>query len=197
MTDSPPSVAAPDAAAVRAWLAAVRSDLSEVVRKMEPLVAEQNRLRAREQLLVSLLHGLEHGAAPEPKRAPTKGPIALPASSDESPDASAADIIAASGSVRDYVWRGVRAVLSDSAGPLHINDLHARFIARGLRVPGAGRPANLTAHLTRCPGVTSPRRGFYALAPETENPSAVAPEARRSVLEFTSRKRSRRRQSRK
>ncbi len=146
---SPPPTT-PDAATVEGWIAAVRRELLAIGQQIEPLLMEQNRLRTREQILGSLLRTIN------------------PQSQSTVTPQSAIDVaispLVVEGSMRDYVRDGVRAVLTEAAGPLHINDLHARFIARGLRVPGAGRPANLTAHLGRCPGIVSPQRGIYALA---------------------------------
>ena len=167
----------PDSNGVRAWLEAVRRELHAIGERIEPLVAEQNRLRSREQLLTSLLRTLD----------PTQPPSGPSAPDNTGP--SAAEMAAASGSVRDYVRRGVTAVLSDAVGPLHINELHARFIARGLRVPGAGRPANLTAHLSNWSGIVSPQRGFYALG-SGANDDRVRPAA-------PTRRTSRRRRARK
>lgn len=166
----------PDAAGVRAWLDAVRRELQAIAERIEPLVAEQNRLRSREQLLTSLLRTLDPDQAPGGAVAPDPA------------GASTAEAGPASGSVRDYVRRGVTAVLSDATGPLHINELHARFIARGLRVPGAGRPANLTAHLSHCPGIVSPQRGFYALATGPDEPRARSTAPRRRTKRRRARK---------
>jgi hypothetical protein len=55
---------------------------------------------------------------------------------------------------------------------MHINDLHARFVERGLSVPGAGKPVNLTVHLRAAEEIASPTRGVYALV---EQVGAVEP----------------------
>ena len=141
---------------VESWLASVRSDLSRLAADIEPLLAEQARLRDREALLVKLLQSI----SPEPARVP-----AASESSKGGPAAHSQD-----GSVLEYVRTCVLDILrGKGGGPMHINDIHARFLAMGFRVPGAGRPANLTAHLGRCPGITSPSRGFYAIG----NPSQL------------------------
>ncbi len=159
---SPTSV--PNREAVEEWIVAVRRQIQEVEARIQPLLGEQQALKQRESLLASLLKSL--GAAADGCR-----PIAL------APLAGPVPAVAPGESVHDYVYAGVRAVLEETAGPLHINEIHARFIARGLRVPGAGKPANLTAHLGSCVGIWSPRRGFYALA--TEGEAGVAAPARK------------------
>ncbi len=46
---------------------------------------------------------------------------------------------------------------------MHINDIHAEFIRRGLPVPGAGKPNNITVHLAGADGVRSTARGVYSI----------------------------------
>lgn len=61
-------------------------------------------------------------------------------------------------------------ILGDhEGGPLHSNDLRAEFLRRGWPIPGAGKPNNITAHLTYAADIYSPQRGFWALG---ENPQA-------------------------
>lgn len=141
----------PDRREVEAWVAGVRSELQRVTLAIEPLLAEQNRLRAREALLLKLLQSFDD-ASPTPETPTT----ALTVSPSSPP--------AVEGSVLEYVRACVIDVLREKGGgPMHINAIHARFLAKGFRVPGAGRPANLTAHLGRCEGIVSPARGFYAI----------------------------------
>jgi hypothetical protein len=112
-----------------------------VIAEMEPLQERLSSLRAREQILVQLLASFGRSTT-------GKTPQAVP-------------II---GAVRDYVVERAEEVLrAHGGGPLHINEIHREFIARGYTVPGAGRPANLTAHLGRAPGILNPKRGMYAI----------------------------------
>lgn len=84
----------------------------------------------------------------------------------------------AEGSTLEYVRSCVLDILREKGGgPMHINDIHAKFLSKGFRVPGAGRPANLTAHLGRCQGITSPTRGFYAIGERSD--SRPSPKGRR------------------
>jgi hypothetical protein len=152
----------PGSKEVEAWLEAVRGDLRRVAAGIEPLLAEQSRLRDREALLTKLLQSLTTNSA----GAETPG----------AQQSTAAPPPRVEGSVLDYVRTCVVEVLREKGGgPMHINDIHARFLVRGFRIPGAGRPANLTAHLGRCPGIVSPSRGFYAIG-DDEGP---APRRRR------------------
>jgi hypothetical protein len=155
---------APCRSEVETWLASVRSEQERLQAQVEPLLAEQGRLRERETLLVKLLQSFDAAPATPTGFAGTETPDAM-------------SLPAVEGSVLDYVRTNVIGILQGAEGPMHINDIHRRFVAQGLRVPGAGRPANLTAHLSRCEGIVSPSRGFYALG--TDNPTERAPRKRR------------------
>lgn len=147
---------------VEAWLANIRSEIDRVGAAIEPLMAEQARLREREALVMKLLRTMDDGALAPTSTAPVTAAVT-----------EATRII--EGSVLDYVRKGVMEVLRDHGNaPMHINDIFSKFIAKGYRVPGAGRPANLTAHLARCEGIVSPSRGFYALESGTVNHDAPA-----------------------
>lgn len=147
---------APGAGDVDAWLAAVRADLRRVAAAIEPLLQEQTQLRDREALLIKLLQSLTSaGSAAEQTNA--SGTASQTSARPE-------------GSILEYVRSCVLEVLRENGGPMHINDIHAKFLSKGFRVPGAGRPANLTAHLGRCSGITSPSRGFYAIGESVDRP---------------------------
>jgi hypothetical protein len=150
---------------VLGWLEGLRSRLEQVARELAPLLEEQQRLRSQEALLTKLLVSFD--GSPNEVGAPAAH------GSDEVDSGVVAD-----GSTGDYVRDAALSILRDvGGGPMHINDMHAQFLARGYRVPGAGRPANLTAHLGRAASITSPRRGFYAIA--SDRPSAGQKKQRR------------------
>jgi len=143
----------PERAEVEVWLASVRSELTRVAGAIEPLLVEQGRLRERESLLVKLLQSLDPSSSSARSSSETNAEVSV------HPPSAAHD-----GSVLAYVRACVLEILGEKGGgPMHINDIHSRFVAKGFRVPGAGRPANLTAHLGRCDGIISPSRGFYAI----------------------------------
>lgn len=131
-------------------MAGVQAELKRVGAAIEPLLAEQASLRSREQLLLRLLQSF---GQPAPQQVPHSQVLTETESEI--------------GSVGDYVRTCAVEILGDAGRPMHINDLHAQFLARGFRVPGAGRAANLTAHLGRIDGIASPSRGYYSLAPAT------------------------------
>lgn len=151
---------------VRTWLAAVQADLRALKEKMEPLLEEQRRLEEREALMRDLLRSFDSAA------------------SDGAGDASS--IPATSGSVREYVVERATEILRGAGQPLHINDLHAQFLARGYTVPGAGTPANLIVHLRKASEIASPQRGLYGL---TEN---IGPVKQRTKRRTTTRRRRKR-----
>ena len=72
-------------------------------------------------------------------------------------------------SVRERVRTDVSEILEGAGRPLHINEIHAEFIKRGLEVPGAGKPNNITVHLSEAPAIRSTARGYYELAGTTDS----------------------------
>jgi hypothetical protein len=135
---------------VEAWLIAVDGDLAVVSEKLAPLLAEKQQLEDRRALLQGLLRSFD-------------GPDA---------NGSVPSAPARSGSIARYVVDNAVEILRKEGHPMHINDLHARFVERGLSVPGAGKPVNLTVHLRAAEEIASPTRGVYALV---EQVGAVRP----------------------
>lgn len=127
---------------VRAWLLAVEADLRKVAERLEPLLTEQNQLEERKQLLRGLLRSFDQGS----------GNGAAPTTPGKR-----------TGSVARYVIEQAVEILREEGHPLHINEIHARFLERGLVVPGAGKPVNLTVHLSGAEEIASPTRGVYGL----------------------------------
>jgi hypothetical protein len=83
-------------------------------------------------------------------------------------------------------------ILRAEGRPLHINDLHARFLERGFTVPGAGKPVNLIVHLRSAEEIASPMRGVYGLV---EQVGAVPRQAARTKRRRSARSRARGRKS--
>jgi hypothetical protein len=141
----------PEQATVEEWLQTVRHDIATLGQELSPLLERQAKLREREELLLGLLASFQGRERP----------------------------VTGGDTVRDYVLRAVAEILDGhGGGPLHINTLHQEFLRRGLRVPGAGTPANLTAHLSRAPNIVRTGRGLYALA-VVRAPRGAAGAARR------------------
>jgi hypothetical protein len=132
---------------VRVWLGAVESDLRSLGEKLEPLLDEQRRLEERQALLRGLLRSFEQTGSngPTPSRL-SKG----------------------AGSVARYVIDRAAEILREEGRPLHINDLHAKFLERGFTVPGAGKPVNLIVHLRGAEEIASPMRGIYGLVDQVD-----------------------------
>lgn len=125
------------------WLAAVESDMGKLSERLAPLLDEQRRLEERKALLQSLIRSFEQTAPNE--STPSRGQKGT-------------------GSVARYVTDRAVEILRDEGRPLHINDLHAKFVERGFIVPGAGKPVNLIVHLRGAKEIASPMRGIYGLA---------------------------------
>lgn len=89
-------------------------------------------------------------------------------------------------SIREHIHLHVRKLLEERNGePMHINNIHVEFEQRGWYVPGRGRPANISAHLSNAEGFYSPRRGEWALG--------NAPTVKRPVKKVAKKKATRRR----
>jgi hypothetical protein len=138
---------------VRTWVSEVDNELAALAAKLEPLLADQRQLEERRMLLQSLARSFE-----------ATGPNGAGAQQR------------AAGSVARYVVDRATEILRDEGRPLHINDLHARFVERGFTVPGAGKPVNLIVHLRGAEEIASPMRGVYGLV---EQVGAVPQQAAR------------------
>ena len=153
---------APSSDEVERWLGAVRSEIEDVDRDLEPLLQKKNTLRAREALLKQLLASFDagargiNGAVPDEDAPSTAVRIA--------PESDATATARPRGALRDEVIGNAVEILSSAEGQqMHINELHQAFVDRGYEIPGARRPENITAHLRRWEGIVSPSRGFYKL----------------------------------
>ena len=148
---------------VARWLDQVRSQLERLRAALEPLLQQQAQLRSREKLLNDLLASYGPGESVQGERV-SHAPASM------APNRR--------GSVREYVLQNAVDILRAAGAPLHINDLHREFQHRGLQIPGAGRPENLTAHLRRSVVINSPERGMYALAEGPVKPGSQKPPGR-------------------
>lgn len=136
---------------VRTWLGSVEHDLHGIKSRVAPLLAEQRRLEERQSLLEGLLRSFDKAG----------GNGSAPVMHER-----------AGGSVGAYVSERAAEILREEGRPLHINDLHAQFLARGFAIPGAGKSANLIVHLRNADEIVSPQRGVYGLL---EQVGAVSP----------------------
>lgn len=142
-----------DLVRVDEMIAEVEAARETVAAKLTPLLQEQARLDARHKLLKELRS--TYSAFPSMD------------SSSQLPFASRAVTV---GGISARIRSQVAEILREhGGGPMHSNDLHREFVRRGWPIPGAGKPNNITAHLSSAPGVISPQRGFWALGDSAED----------------------------
>ena len=123
--------------------------MNSVQEQLEPLAREIESLKEQRSLLRDLLESME--TANDPRR------------SDESL-ARSSSRLGRREPVRDRVHREVVEVLGEIGAPIHINDLADEYEKRGYKIPGQGKPANISVHLSGWEDIVSPDRGMYALA---------------------------------
>jgi hypothetical protein len=152
---------------VVAWFNAVQADIAKIDEHIAPYLDRRRRLESRQTLLKDLLSSFEAADVHDAVEAPPEHELLSPSFSRPQ-----------SVGVGEYV-RGHAEEILRAEGPMHINDLHSRFLAKGLEIPGAGEPVNLIVHLRKDPGIVSPARGMYALRDRVD--VASLPRSRRSV----------------
>jgi len=131
-------------------IAETQALLDGLAERIAPLAAEQARAQERLRLLKELRSTFPASDTPEiPAVAPRRTSL----------------------STRDRVQSCVKELLEEAGIPLHTNDLHRLFLERGWPVPGAGRPGNISAHLTVAEGIYSPRRGYWARGDSSRRPT--------------------------
>ena len=126
---------------IEAWIAGVRSDIEATNLEIAPLMEKRERLKRQLELLERLQESMDVAGGGSPVDIPSPRSV----------------------SVREYVISRAVQLLDEEAGPLHINELHARFLSRGYQVPGSGAPANITAHIRHSDLIISPKKGEYIL----------------------------------
>lgn len=133
----------PTAESVEGWVAGLRAEIDRLDHDLAPILAKREQLRRQLELLERLR---ESFVAKETMA--TQESVGTPAPGE---------------SIRDYVIARATELLEEEAGPLHINELHARFLNRGFEVPGAGEPVNITSHIRHSDNIVSPKKGIYVL----------------------------------
>src|SRR5436309_15494398 len=129
-----PNASGPSPDQIQEWLEDVDTEITAIQAQIEPLLTEQTRLHERRVLLKELLASF--GERPSPD-APTPR-------------------LHLGETTRERIHRQTVDVFTQVGRALHINELHAEFLRRGYEVPGAGKPNNITVHLTGWPDVVSP-----------------------------------------
>jgi hypothetical protein len=147
----------PTAEQVKTWILEIENELVEIDSAITPLIERQAAVTERLGLLRRLLASL------------SPAPGALRRGDDTDGQAATQS----GGSVRDRVQAHALEILADAGRPLHINEIHAEFIKRGFEVPGAGKPNNITVHLSDALGIVSTTRGHYATSGSTQSKTDV------------------------
>lgn len=166
----PTHAEAPSAESVEAWIAYEEAALDGLRAKLHPLLEEERRATDRLARLKDLLSAYT---------APEQGEL------------HTATTTTRMQSVAERVRGQVREILASTPTPLHIHEVHAAFLQRGWTVPGAGTPANITAHLSGAADIVSPTRGYYRLLGEGEQP----PERKAATRKARTRRSAKRRRS--
>lgn len=149
-------LAGPSPEAVKSWLTEIDGRIKSIQHQIEPLLVEQGRLRERRKLLSELLTSFGEDAP---------GPLVGNDSQTVLYAPSTAPVAGRKETVRDRVHREVVAVLKElGGGPIHINDLLIEYVKRGYKVPGQGKAANISVHLSGWDDIENPERGIYGLA---------------------------------
>jgi hypothetical protein len=151
----------PEVDQIREWIRVLDERDAQIQAELEPLAREQASNQERRRLLADLL-------------------VSYGNNGDDGEMARAADLVDATETIGERVRRHVRDVLGDADGQMHINEIHAEFLKRGFAVPGQGRPANITTHLTGSEDIVSPQRGYYGLS-EVVGPVKRKPTPRRKT----------------
>jgi hypothetical protein len=149
----------PEAQQILEWIQALDEEVAKLQKAIDPIVAEQTTVKDRRRLLADLLVSFDPQAG---ARVAARGG----SGGSSAPRSAPARRSSASGggeTIGARVRRQVEEILTEAGGQMQINDIHAAFIHRGYEVPGQGRPANITIHLSGSPTIVSPARGVYEL----------------------------------
>lgn len=136
-------------AAIQDWVQDISNRIVEIREEILPLQSELASLREERRILLEFLKVRDSEISLSPTNTISQNPTPTHAGRE---------------TVRERVQRGVIQVLSMSAGPMNIKDILEEYKRQGFKVPGKGRPSNITAHLPGCDEIINTSRGFYALA---------------------------------
>ena len=126
-----------------AWERDIQDELKAVSGELESLLSRRDHLQAKLDL-VRVLQGLERGAGPGERPDDTGG---------RSRQTTA-----------ERIGEAVAAILDERGEPMHVRDIRAELIARGVPLPGRGADANVIVHLSRNPNTfVRTSRGTYGL----------------------------------
>ena len=146
---------------VKRWIGDTEDAIEHLTSEIEPLMRERSRLEDQLRILRELMASLCDESAPADS---VRSPATL-TFADSSQGRLVPEL------TRERVQRQVREILSEYDRPMHISDIHAEFEQRCWKVPGAGEPVNITAHIGKSTDIIAVRRGVYALANEVGSSS--------------------------
>ena len=131
---------------LRHWEAGILQEQEQVARDLEPLLARREQLNQKLELVQRLI--VIEAAASNGKREvmrPSASPVQVTGSGNQ-------------------IQAAVREILEECGKPMHIRDIHAALLAKGVPIPGKGTDANVIVHLRRAPEIFARRnRGIYSL----------------------------------
>lgn len=129
------------------WEREIIVELDRIARELEPLLGCREELKAKLEL-VQRLRGLEAKTAVKPARDAVTGVVTPTATTR----------------VGGELQEAVREILLASGKPMHLRELRAALVKRGVPIPGKGTDANIIVHLRRASDMFDRRgRGIYAL----------------------------------
>jgi multidrug efflux pump subunit AcrA (membrane-fusion protein) len=147
-----------DAVQIEELRAQLQSRLAQIEGQIQPLQAEAAKLRTQLDLVTKLLHVTKaDGTILEPSQ-----PVSTSAS--VAPGKAVADNVA--------------EILVNAGQPLHVSEIHARYLRTGQPIPGKGTEANLLVYMVRDRRFTRVAKGTYALG-NSATTIAKAPVKRR------------------
>ena len=168
------SESGPNPKQVDEWLSGTNARMEDIQRQIEPIHKEMSALRERHKLLLELLQTMEPSDQTPAREALTSFSLSSLSSFSEVPRRSFSEVPRGGRRerTRDRVHNEVVQVLRMVNEPIHINDLALKYETEGFRIPGQGKPANLSVHLSGWPDiVTGPERGMYSLNEEANEES--------------------------
>ena len=161
----------PETQQIQEWIDLLDAKTAKIQSSIDPLVQEQVTIAERRRLLVDLLASFERERSSI--TLPDSRPPSTPRSSAQpralNPLVPSAPARNGGETIGQRVRRQVGDILTENGGQMQINDIHSEFLRRGYEVPGQGRPANITIHLTGSDEIISPSRGIYRLASAMPN----------------------------
>jgi hypothetical protein len=132
---------------LRAWERELKAEHDALGRELEPLIARRQQVAQKLELVQRLIAVERDPAFPE------TAPPADASSPSSPPRANG-----------NQIQTAVHAILQENGRPMHIRDIHAALIERGVPIPGKGTEANVIVHLRRAPDTFARRnRGVYGL----------------------------------